>query len=82
MTSCFEACSAVSLISDDYIIKKPAPCFLSMLAGCSQHRKVLAKLLQKLLSVDVLGEGVLGLLGRSVAALKVSDLDTGKKTEL
>lgn len=50
-----------------------------MLAGCSQHRKVLAKLLQKLLSVDVLGEGVLGLLGRSVAALKVSDLDTGKK---
>lgn len=50
-----------------------------MLAGCSQHRKVLPKLLQKLLSVDVLRKGVLGLLGRSVAALKVSDLDTSEK---
>lgn len=50
-----------------------------MLAGSSQHRKVLLKLLQKLLSVDVLRKGVLGLLGRSVAALKVSDLDTSEK---
>lgn len=49
-----------------------------MLAEFSQHRKVLPKLPQELLSVDVLRKGVLRLLGCSVAALKVSDLDTSK----
>lgn len=39
---------------------------------------MLAKLLQELLRVHVLGEGVLCLLGGSVAALKVSDLDSDK----
>lgn len=41
--------------------------------------KMLAKLLQELLRVDVIRKGVLRLLGCGVAALKVSDLDRGKK---
>lgn len=64
-----------------YVIQT-TPCSLSILDGHSQHRKVLPKLLQKLLSVDVLRKGVLGLLGSSVAVLKVSDLDTGKNRTL
>lgn len=52
------------------------------MVGRSQRCKVLPKLLKKLLSVDVLGKGVLRLLGRSVAALEVSDLDRDKNITL
>lgn len=69
------------LISDNYIIQT-TPWFLSMLVRRSQHRKVLPKLFKKLLSVDVLRKGVLRLLGCSVAALKVSNLDTDKNITL
>lgn len=71
----------VSLMSDNYIIQT-APRFLSTLVGRSQRRKVLPKMLKKLLGVDVLGKGVLRLLGRRVAALEVSDLDTDKNITL
>lgn len=40
----------------------------------SQHRKVLPKLFEKLLGVNVLRKCILGLLGCSIAALQVSDL--------
>lgn len=75
------ATTAVCLMSDNYIIQT-TPRLLSLLVGRSQHRKVLPKLLKKLLSVDVLGKGVLRLLGCSVAALKVSNLDTDKNITL
>lgn len=47
--------------------------------GPSQHCKVLSKLLEKLLSVDVFWESVLRFLSCTVAALKVPKLDTDKK---
>lgn len=43
---------------------------------------MLPKLLQKLLSVNMLRKGVLRLLGSSVAALKVSNLDRDKNISL
>lgn len=43
--------------------------------------KMLTKLLQELLRVNVFRKGVLRLLGCSVAALKVSDLDSGKTSK-
>lgn len=48
----------------------------------SQDRKVLLELPKKLLSVDVLWKGIFRLLGRSVAALKVSNLNTDKNNSL
>lgn len=43
---------------------------------------MLAKLLQELLCVNVLWKGVLCLLGGSVAALKISDLDMTKQNKI
>lgn len=40
------------------------------------------KLLQELLRVNVFWEGIFCLLGSSVAALKVSDLDIGNKKQV
>lgn len=49
-----------------------------VVVGPSQHCKVLLELSEKLLSVDVLWKGIFRLLGCSVAALKVSNLNTDK----
>lgn len=54
----------------------------TVVVGPSQHRKVLLELSEKLLSVDVLWKGIFRLLGRSVAALKVSDLNKDKNITL
>lgn len=74
-------CSPTTPIFDTYIIQTTL-CFLCMLVGRSQNCKVLPKLFKKLLSVDVLWKGVLRLLGGSVAALKVSNLETDKSITL
>lgn len=65
-------------IAKDYIIHTRACSSGALLRG-SQHCKMLPQLFEKLLGVHMLGKGILRLLGGSVAALKISDLDEHTK---
>lgn len=72
----------MSLLQKDIIREKDIVSQVAAAAAAAnlQHGKVLPQLLQKLLSVDVLRKRVLRLLGRGVAALKISNLGSEKNT--
>lgn len=72
----------MSLLQKDIIREKNTVSQAAAAGGSLQHGKVLPQLLQKLLSVDVLWKRVLRLLGRGVAALKISNLGSDKTPRL